>query len=224
MYENSSIYFEFLPTFIRYQQSADNLLISISKRIVSSTHEEKMKQVLTSLSPLLKANTAETVKKNINYNKNFQRGVKTSAIKSYLQDYLSKLEGSEHNWRLPETSVPISYNLHLKTNIHIDDLSVEGEVSINLKVLKSTDKLTLHSRNLKINELKLFEVSSSNEVDVLSFSLYAPTDMLTIYLAEDATVGVELLLNVKFNFDINTKPDMTGFYRTSYVNEENENR
>lgn len=208
----------------RFEQSLDSIVISVSKRIVSVEHEKKIYQVLASLALVLRASTFEAVQKNINYNRDFQSSLKTSAIKSFFQDFFSKLEGSEHNWRLPGNSAPISYDLHLKTNIHYGGLEVEGEVSIKLKVLEKSEKLTLHSRDLRIKELKLFDASGSNEVEVLSFSLYSPTDMLTISLAEDASPGTELTLHVKYTFNINDKPDMTGFYLSSYINEANERR
>lgn len=134
------------------------------------------------------------------------------------------LDDTEHNWRLPKSSVPSSYDLHLISNVHSGDLSVSGDVSIKLKVIETTDRLTLHSRNLTIDELTLLEADGINEIAIINFNLYTPTDMLTIYLRDNLTSGSELVLNVKYRFTMNDSPTQTGFYRTSYLSNSNETR
>lgn len=200
----------------------DALLIAVSKRISSIDHEVKLLMNFSSLSPFLEPTTREIVFNHINDIRNFRQSAKVSSIKTYLEGYLRKLPGSEHNFRLPKSSAPISYDLHLKSAIHTDEIVqfeyiVEGEVTIKLKVLEIAEKLILHSRSLEIEELKLFDASGLNEVDFLGFNLYAPTDLLTIYLAEDAKPETVLVLKAKFKFPMNLLSAKTGFYRNFYI-------
>lgn len=119
---------------------------------------------------------------------------------------------------MPKTSAPSSYELNLKSHIFSGSTLVEGEVSIKLRVAETTDRLTLHSRSLNINELRLFQADGVTEVNIINYSLYAPTDMLTIYFVDDAVTGTQLVLNVKYTFDMNLLSSQTGFYLNCYRN------
>lgn len=169
------------------------------------------------LPPTLEPATREIVLKNVDKNFNFQRSEPISAIKSYLGGFLRKVTGTEHNLRLPKTSAPISYDLHLRSNVIGE--SVVGEVSIKIKVLEMTDKLTLHARKLYFEELKLFDASGVDEVEISMYSLYPPTDMLTIYLAEEVAPNTELVLKVLYKFYIYDFGAMTGFYLNPFFND-----
>lgn len=184
---------------------------------MSSDHVEKTMKALSELSDFLQPTTKEIVLKNLDYNKNFQQSSKIEQIDVFISNYLKTLKDLEHNWKLPRTSIPISYDLHLKSNIHSGSLAVEGEVTIRLRVVERTDAITLHSRNLNIKDLKVFAADGFTEVPIIKFSLYEPTDMLTVYLAEETAADLELNLVVSYQFTMNDSPVQTGFYRTSYI-------
>lgn len=141
---------------------------------------------------------------------------------------MNSIAVDEHSWRLPKTSSPISYELHLASNIHSGSLAVQSEVVIKLKTDAKTDRLTLHSRSLVIEELRLFSDDGINEVPIDKYSLYTPTDMLTIYLPAEVDAGIEFILHVKYRFNMNSEPFtglyLSGLYRTSYNNEEGQTR
>lgn len=172
---------------------------------------------MTELSEVLQSTTRELVLTNLEYNKNFQRSAKLPLIQDFISNYLNALDESEHNWRLPKNSVPISYDLHLISNIHSGSLAVVGEVTIAVRIVEATDVLTLHSRNLTIDELEVFSVNDGSRIPVVKISLYAPTDMLTIYLFDEVAAGDEIIIIVNYRFTMNDSPVQTGFYRTSYV-------
>lgn len=162
--------------------------------------------------------------KNINLNKEFRNGSKFVSLSNALTNYLNEEQESEHNYRLPKTSTPVSYDLHLTSNIHSGSLAVEGDVTLKIRVVERTDRLTLHSRDLLIQDLNLFQADGIEAVKILRHSLYAPTDMLTIYLLENAEAETEFILEVKYVFAMNTLPSQTGFYRTSYQTSDGETR
>lgn len=204
--------------FNSYEQTIDALLLTVSKRIASSEQESKMVELLNKLSDTIKPTTGEAIVKTININKSWQSSSEVQVINDFIINYMNTVSESEHNWRLPKTSAPISYELKLVSHIDSTSTAVEGEVLIKLRIMESTDRLTLHSRTLNINDLRLFQADGVTEVMIINYSLYAPTDMLTIYLVDYIASGTEFVLSVKYNFDMNTSPSQTGFYRTSYLN------
>lgn len=179
-----------------------------------------MMRVLSELSDLVPQSVRNDVVQNINYNKNFQRSGKVVAINSFID----RFRENEANWRLPKASVPSAYNLHLTSNIHSDILRVEGEVSIKLSIAENTDRLTLHSRDIVIEDLSLLNADGVNEVAIMSYSLHTPTEMLTVYLMDDAIAGTEFVLHVKYAFAMKEAPNFIGLYRTSYVGDDGQKR
>lgn len=137
--------------------------------------------------------------------------------KLHSNDDIEDLDESEHNLRLPRSSIPIRYNLHLQTNIHDGDLLTNGDVSIHIRVLETTDRLTLHSRNQTILELSVLAADQITPIGVANFSLYSPTDMLTVYLQSALTPGTECFLKIRYSFDM--RESSPGLYRTSYYAE-----
>lgn len=187
-----------------------------------------MLELLAQLSDQVQASGRDAIIRTINTNKSWQRSSRVTTIQSFITNHMNSIAEDEHSWRLPKTSSPISYELHLASNIHTGNLAVQSEVSIKLKTDVRTDRLTLHSRSLVIEELKLFEAEEINEVPIDKYSLYTPTDMLTVYLPAEVDAGTEFVLNVKYRFNMNSAPFTTlylsGLYRTSYVNEAGQTR
>lgn len=179
-----------------------------------------MHQVLDTLSSKLQAMTRESVVKNINYNKEFQKSSRVSTIKSFVQDYFMKIQEAEHNWRLPKTSKPISYDLHLRSEIHVIDTILSGDADINIRIQEKTDRITLHAKFMYIQELSVFTGDGVEEVTIINFSLYEPTDMLTVYLMDHAEPGSEIILKIKFSSFMNDVTLNTGFYYTSYQSDD----
>jgi hypothetical protein len=198
----------------RYQQSPSSLLISIARR-TSFRDSRNFWDAVFDLSNDLEPYTIVKIFAIFDSMRDFYFSPRNTQIKGFLENYLKDFE---YQWRLPGESIPLSYDLHLKTNIHTEDVGVEGEVTIKLKVLETTDQLILHSRNLVMNEMKLFDVSG-REIGVISNAF---NDILTIITLEEIAAGSELTLNIKYNFEMNEGADMTGLYRTYYSNEARE--
>lgn len=202
---------------------------------MTAEQENKVNEVLETVSEYLQPTTRVAVFKNIKINKSFRQSTKVSSISRFLEKARKNnlrspkastnnrrspraLDESEHQWRLPKTSTPISYDLHLISNIHTGDLNVDGEISIKLKVLETTNRLTLHSKNISIEVLTLFD-AADKEVTISNYSLYTPTEILTVYLISEVSPNSEFTLKVKYQFVMYDPPntDMVGFYRTSYL-------
>ena len=105
---------------------------------------------------------------------------------------MNERAANEHTYRLPKTSLPISYNIYLKSSVYSGSLfSDDGELSIKVKIAETTDHLILHSRELNIENLRVLDADDVIEVPIINYRLYASTDNLTIYLVESAPVETE---------------------------------
>lgn len=124
--------------------------------------------------------------------------------------------------RLPSTTRPISYDIHVTTNIHTQtDFSFTGEVAIRFRALRASRTITLHQRQLTIGNASLILTDQPNiqiplnpaeynsENEFLSFTLQSPTALL---------IGSrEYILTIAYNGTLRT--DEAGFYRSSYLTE-----
>lgn len=114
--------------------------------------------------------------------------------------------------RLPKSSVPISYDLTLTTNVHTGVRAFSGTVIIEIEIIENTDVLTLHNNGLTIQDLKLF--SSGNE---LLATFTEETDKSFVHVTSSSRsllMGETVSVEATFTglLDTSTK----GFYRSSY--------
>lgn len=208
----------FILYFNRYELTTDAMLLAVSERVVTPEHEDKLRTLFIQYSEILQPDTWDAGLRDVDYNKNWLISDKVSTLHEFVTNFFNELKESEQNLRLPKASKPISYELNLEMELNDGALPVNAEVTIRLRILERTDRLVLHSRNLTIEDLKLFDAFSGTEAAIINYSLYSPTDMLTVYLADDAAVGAEYNLRVKYGFSINNLPSQTGLYLASYPN------
>jgi aminopeptidase N len=121
--------------------------------------------------------------------------------------------------RLPQTIVPIYYDLKLIPFLVPDNFTFRGEVRIKLMVLNDTSKITVHSNELKfldsdITIYKLKEGAEDKEIIKRGYHVENETQFLIIDLKEKLKAGKEYLLKVKYQGDLNE--ETIGFYRSSY--------
>lgn len=130
------------------------------------------------------------------------------------------------NYRLPNETVPIFYNVVIKTKIDEGISDFSGTVEIRLLVKQNTSKIVLHSKQQSIENLELF----SDPARPLAFNLVPTTFKLledeqileiSTVSGNNLTAGKEYLLAIDFTGVL--RDDNVGFYRSSYVNK-NENR
>lgn len=130
------------------------------------------------------------------------------------------------NYRLPNNTKPLHYDIHLTTNLHLLESSEEpdpkwqfqGKVTIELTVVEQSRFITLHSRQQTINSVEL-------KWDGPTIKLEDPTydetlEFLTLNVANDAPYlleGENYTLTIEYNATL--RDDNAGFYRSSYVNE-----
>ena len=136
------------------------------------------------------------------------------------------------NIRLPGDLTPLRYQLFLHPNItNRKDLSFTGTVSILVKAnIASVSNILLHSKDLNIKSIKLYEIPKTNEKDPLlnaeevgqgiAFKDYLvdnkKNEMLMIRLKDGDTLDIKLLYVIKIKFGAKLSTGLEGFYLSSY--------
>lgn len=125
-------------------------------------------------------------------------------------------------YRLPKDTIPINYDIHLITNIHEGDFDFTGTVKITLKVLEETDTITIHSRQLEIeNDYELLDKDENPFPVTLEY--VSKTEFLKFKLEQVEGEEPKKLKKGEYTLEINyngtLRDDNGGFYRSSYTNE-----
>ncbi|XP_055587386.1 aminopeptidase N-like [Uranotaenia lowii] len=135
------------------------------------------------------------------------------------------------NYRLPNNSYPVRYDLQLTTHVHEDgsdqQFRFEGVVKIELILTDSTNSsITVNYRRINITHVKLWSVNESGSETVLlddesSFELDATREFVTVTPLEPIPEGTYFL---EFHYNGELREDSAGFYRSSYVDDEGRTR
>lgn len=122
-------------------------------------------------------------------------------------------------YRLPNNSRPISYDIQLTTNVHIADFRVVGRVRITIEVLTSpTRSIALHHRQLTIGTVRLISAASGDVILTRPSEYSEINELLTVTLQDnvaDLTVGLRYILEIDYTSTL--REDLRGFYRSSYT-------
>ncbi|CAG9805374.1 unnamed protein product [Chironomus riparius] len=118
-------------------------------------------------------------------------------------------------YRLPNNTVPISYDLQIDTHIHANSFGFEGNVKIYVKIVEPTNSITLHYRQIEILKIDILLANGIPVILNSIFNLIASRDFVVISLPRVYQAGTELLLDISYQGAL--RSDAAGFYRASYV-------
>ncbi|KAH8418394.1 hypothetical protein KR222_008474, partial [Zaprionus bogoriensis] len=122
---------------------------------------------------------------------------------------------SDDNYRLPMIYSPQHYDLRIVTHLNgPDQLRFEGEVKIDFRVLEQTGNITLHAKNLTIDERRITLSSFGNEHCLNDFELNDDKEFYIIKLCEALQRNVLYRLFIPFEAPLNA--NQTGYYWSSY--------
>lgn len=123
------------------------------------------------------------------------------------------------NYRLPNNTRPISYDVHLTTNIHTQtDFNFSGVVAIRFVVVTASRLVTLHQRQLTIGTATLTSLSTSQPIALNPFEYNSVSELLTFRLTTGSlTINNEYILTINFKGIHRTGTDIKGLYRSSYL-------
>lgn len=133
----------------------------------------------------------------------------------------SVVSDKDIKYRLPNNTEPVRYDIKIVTNIHENDFKFSGLVKIYLRVLESSDKITLHARQLTIETIKLTD-SHGNSVELKNYKQDSVTDFLKISTEKVLLENERYTLTISYSGTLRT--DQLGFHRLSYVNSKGETK
>lgn len=124
-------------------------------------------------------------------------------------------------FRLPNDTEPISYRLNIKPIVDpkANLFTFDGDVTINIMAKTSTKELTLNAFDLFIKDVSVIDAKTSLEINTTSVSLVIKNEQLKIQL-DDPGLITDREYIVKILYSGNLRNDMTGFYRSSYLDKE----
>uniref|UniRef100_A0A182W7Y5 Aminopeptidase N n=1 Tax=Anopheles minimus TaxID=112268 RepID=A0A182W7Y5_9DIPT len=138
----------------------------------------------------------------------------------------SNAQSQALNYRLPNQTYPLRYNIELTTRIHDatigdDRFHFEGKVTIQLMAIGNSDatmdEITLNYRQISITHVKLWYIVQNDWENTIldddnSFTLDPVREFVTIHSPEP--LNGTYFLEIKYNGTL--REDNGGFYRSSY--------
>lgn len=122
------------------------------------------------------------------------------------------------NYRLPNTSHPVSYDLTIWSRVDLGEFNFSGNVRITIVVDEMTHEIVLHARQLNIVNIKLGKYHGTNLVnlELCPFAYDNVPEFLKIRTNSSIlNRGDRLLLNIDYIGVL--RNDRGGFYRSSYL-------
>jgi aminopeptidase N len=194
----------------------DSLIISMSRRISLFEDQTALTNLIEKLEGNLDATTKDQAMKKIDDNKMFIISAKYDDITTYVEEQVRRAEELENQLRLPKSSVPEHYRIHLDArNVHLGSLPFVGQVKIDVKTTEKTNYIMFHSKNQVIDSLTITNRAETTEIPVLNFHLYDPASTLTIYLMDELEANVEITVHIRYSSMLLTGG--SAFYRTTYT-------
>ncbi|XP_058123250.1 aminopeptidase N-like [Anopheles ziemanni] len=142
-----------------------------------------------------------------------------AAVPNAVQGRAAPSARAFDSFRLPNSTVPTHYTLHLDTDIDQGIFEYTGKVQIRINVLETTDQIVLHSLRNVITSLHVRN-SAQLEVPVKGYEFDEEKEFLVINLGTVLypSSGTHTL-DIDFTNSID-RNDQAGFYRSSYVDEQ----
>lgn len=129
----------------------------------------------------------------------------------------SKTESlNNRSFRLPNNTEPLSYNIRLSTDIHRGDFGFQGEVTIAIRALESTNSITLHSRHTIIERIDLIAPNGTLVRGNVPFTYDSEVEFVVIPVDGGLAAGEELSIDITYQGFL--RSELMGFFRTSYRN------
>ncbi|KAH8252265.1 hypothetical protein KR038_000535 [Drosophila bunnanda] len=117
------------------------------------------------------------------------------------------------DYRLPRTLEPQHYDLRILT--HLDELRFEGIVKIHLLARQSTRNITLHVKDLEIDEERTTVSSFQDTNCVTSIETHDLYEFYTLHLCRELVKNEVYQLEMHFGARLNSSD--SGYYNTSYT-------
>lgn len=122
------------------------------------------------------------------------------------------------SYRLPNNTVPLTYDIWLSTDIHRGEFAFDGRVRIRFEVIDDTTEITLHSNMLEIFTVTLFDANNQLIEEIAEFELDQSLEFLIIRPTQELVIDLQYSVEITYSGTI--RSGGLGFYRSSYINPE----
>lgn len=120
-------------------------------------------------------------------------------------------------YRLPNNSIPLSYDLMLTTDVDKGLSNFTGAVKIHIKIVDVSQEIILHYRQTTIDVINLLSVDGTTLIAAdLSYEQIPVYEFLVVTLPNTLNPDDELVLEILYTCE--HRSDGGGFYRASYTN------
>lgn len=127
--------------------------------------------------------------------------------------YTDDVDGKDY--RLPNNTKPIRYDVSLSTDVHRGQTEFVGTVKIRVEALENTNDITIHYRQLTIETIEVFENANDATGLIPSTSIYVDDlEFLTITVERQLLATRQYLVVITYHGLL--RDDNMGFYRSSY--------
>lgn len=126
------------------------------------------------------------------------------------------------SYRLPNNTRPLTYDIWISTDIHRGDFEFDGRVNILIEVVQNTVDIVLHYRQMNVQTVNLFFADNTVLEPNVAFVQNETLEFLVIRPSLTLIQGQRVIVQVFYNGVI--REDSSGFYRSSYVDPETNER
>lgn len=122
------------------------------------------------------------------------------------------------NYRLPNNTIPETYDITLYTDVDEEQFNFTGRVSIKLRALEATNQISLHHRQLTITSVELTVAVTNAPISLGEHSYNVATEIVTFPTKTQLTKDQSYILTIKYTGILRGENgvDLKGFYRSSY--------
>lgn len=141
---------------------------------------------------------------------------------AFFQRILSDSQNlqSDESYALPNRVQPKRYNLRIKTDI--EENVFEGSVDIEIEILNFTSEIVLHSHELNIECVKLFESDRKMSVGLENSTFDIERNFILLTVSRVLIPNDVYLLRIEFNGEM--RDVEKGLFKSFYLNENKEKR
>lgn len=118
-------------------------------------------------------------------------------------------------YRLPNDTIPLTYDIWLSTDIHLGEPAFQGRVLIRFRVAEPTQEVIVHYHRMTISSVDLLNSDNLSLEENVAFSQNETLEFLVIQPTQQLTVGQEYSVQISYNGSL--RDDSLGFYRSSYL-------
>lgn len=131
-----------------------------------------------------------------------------------ITSYTDPFDGKDY--RLPNNTIPLHYNIWLSTAVHEEILDFQGRVTIQIQALENTSNITLHYRELTILNVDL--LNEAGRIVQLNVPITTREDVEFLIITPLLLLEQGQVYFVDITYVGTLRNDGKGFCRSTYVN------